>query len=103
MIFVETPVFTKQASGNLFADHELRQLQRDLIANPTRGDLIVGSGGLRKIRVAGDGGGKSGGFRVIYYIVSADVIFLLLAYAKSRKDTLSKQEIAVLKKLIEQA
>lgn len=101
MVFIETPMFTRQATGDLFSDEELIQLQVELIENPNRGELIVGSGGLRKLRVAGNGRGKSGGFRVIYYVATAESIFLLLAYAKNRKDSLTKSEIAVLRQLID--
>ena len=52
MLFIETPIFTKQASGGLFKDDELKQLQAELLENPNKGDLIAGSGGLRKIRLA---------------------------------------------------
>lgn len=100
MLFIETPVFTKQASGGLFSDEELKQLQEDLLENPQKGELIVGSGGLRKIRLAREGGGKSGGFRVIYYRNTPEVIFLLLAYPKNQKDNLTKAELKVLRGLI---
>jgi hypothetical protein len=43
MLFIETPIFTKQASGGLFADEELKQLQLELMENPNKGDLIAGS------------------------------------------------------------
>ena len=69
MVFIETPVFTKQATGGLFTDYELLQLQNELIANPIKGELIIGNGGLRKLRVASNKRGKSGGFRIIYYLV----------------------------------
>ena len=101
MIFIETPVFTKQASGDLFTDEELTSLQMELMQDPQKGDLIVGSGGLRKIRVATVGKGKSGGSRVIYYISTPDSVFLLIAYAKSRKDTLTKNEIKILREIID--
>jgi len=93
MLFIETPIFTKQASGGLFTDEELKELQRELLNNPNKGDLIAGSGGLRKIRLARKGGGKSGGFRVIYYRSTPEVIFLLLAYPKNKQDNLSKAEV----------
>jgi len=101
VLFIETPIFTKQASGGLFTDEELKLLQKELIENPEKGDLIAGSGGLRKIRLARKGGGKSGGFRVIYYRSTLEVIFLLLAYPKNQQGNLTKAEIKVLKKLIE--
>lgn len=40
MLFIETPIFTRQASGGLFADEELKQLQEELLENPDKGDLI---------------------------------------------------------------
>jgi hypothetical protein len=100
MLFIETPIFTKQASGGLFTDEELKELQRELLNNPNKGDLIAGSGGLRKIRLARKGGGKSGGFRVIYYRSTPEVIFLLLAYPKNKQDNLSKAEVKLLRELI---
>lgn len=101
MLFIETPIFTKQASGGLFTDEELKQLQLELLEDPNRGDLIVGGGGLRKIRVARKGGGKSGGYRVIYYRNTPEVIFLLLAYPKNKQDNLSKAELKLLRELID--
>jgi len=101
MLFIETPVFTRQASGGLFTDEELKQLQQDLLENPNKGDLISGSGGLRKIRLARKGGGKSGGFRVIYYRSTPEVVYLLLAYPKNKQDNLTKTEVKLLRGLIE--
>jgi hypothetical protein len=100
MLFIETPIFTKQASGGLFSDEELKGLQKELLANPNKGDLIPGSGGLRKIRLAQKGGGKRGGFRVIYYRSTPEVIFLLLAYQKNQKDNLTKTELKILRDLM---
>lgn len=101
MLFIETPIFTRQASGGLFTDEELKQLQEELLVNPNKGDVIPGSGGLRKIRLARKGGGKSGGFRVIYYRSTPEVIFFLLAYPKKKQDDLTKAEIKILRNLIE--
>jgi len=66
----------------------------DLIAyNPTRGDLIAGTGGLRKLRIAVGGSGKRGGARVIYYFYNEDFPVLLLAlYTKNEKSDLSARE-----------
>ena len=101
MLFIETPIFTKQASGGLFADEELKQLQLELMENPNEGDLIAGSCGLRKIRLARKSGGKSGGFRVIYYRSTPEVSFFLLAYPKNKQDNLSKAEVKLLREMIE--
>ena len=71
-------------------------------ANPLAGDVIEGTGGLRKVRVAAKGRGKRGGARVIYYHVSsAAQIRLLLIYAKGRKDDLSADEKRALRGLNE--
>jgi len=101
MLFIETPIFTRQASGGLFTDEELKQLQQELLENPNKGDLIPSSGGLRKIRLARKGGGKSGGFRVIYYRTTPEVIFLLLAYPKNKQDNLTRAEVKILRELVE--
>lgn len=62
---IETPTFTKQIKG-LATDDELMKLQVELIAQPDKGDLIEGTGGLRKVRMATCGQGKSSSVRVIY-------------------------------------
>ncbi len=96
--FIETSLFTKQIK-QIATDDELRVLQQELIAQPMKGDLITGTGGLRKVRMATDGQGKSGSARVIYFLATAEIIFLLLAYAKNEKDSLTAAEKAELKQL----
>lgn len=66
----------------------------DLIAyDPTCGDLIPGTGGLRKVRIGQGERGKRGGARVIYYFYNADFPLLLLGlYAKNEKSDLSVRE-----------
>jgi hypothetical protein len=66
----------------------------DLIAyHPTSGDLIPGTGGLRKLRVGRSGSGKRGGARVIYYFYNEDIPLLLMAiYAKNEKADLSERD-----------
>jgi hypothetical protein len=65
------------------------------------GDLIVGTGGARKMRHAGRGRGKSGGYRTIHYWGGADVpIFLLSIYGKGTKDSLSNAEKRQLEKIL---
>ena len=81
MIFIELPLFQKRLQ---FTDEELRALQNDLLKNPRRGDVIKGSGGLRKIRIPMPGRGKRGGGRVIYsFQDKKNRCYLLLAYDKS--------------------
>lgn len=101
MVFIETSVFTRQVR-ELLADEEYATFQFKLAANPEAGDVIEGTGGLRKVRVAANGRGKRGGARVIYYHMhGAEQIRMLLIYAKGRKDDLSADEKRVLRSLNE--
>lgn len=80
-----------------------RLLQHALVLDPEYGDVIRGSGGLRKLRWSGSGRGKRGGVRIIYYwAVDAETILLLVIYGKNEKDDLSAQELKLLKRLVEQ-
>jgi mRNA-degrading endonuclease RelE of RelBE toxin-antitoxin system len=102
MILKETTVFTKQVQ-KLLDRESYRLLQLRLVAEPDAGDLIRGTGGLRKIRWEGAGRGKRGGVRVIYYWARRDaVILLLLIYSKTQQDDLTVQQKALLKKLIQE-
>lgn len=99
MVFIETGLFIRSITGWV-TDDELRDLQQVLVDNPGAGSLIRGGGGIRKIRMPAQGHGKSGGARVIYLFKKVnDQIFLLLAYPKSVKDTLSAHETKVLRDL----
>ena len=101
MIIVETTVFTKLI-GQLMDDDHYRELQELLIENPEIGDLIQGSGGLRKIRWKLTGRGKRGGVRVIYYwAVSVDQIRMLYVYSKSDQENLTKDQLKVLQQIVE--
>lgn len=87
---VELPMFLAKAK-KLMSDRECEDLVDFVAANYERG--IVMSGGIRKIRVPRPGGGKSGGYRVVYYYATESVpVFLLTIYAKSEKDNLTKAE-----------
>lgn len=77
-------------------------LQIELIAQPEKGSLIKDTGGLTKIRMATGNQGKSGSSRVIYFIATQDIIYLILAYPKSEKDSLISAEKAELRKLTKQ-
>ncbi|SES34828.1 RelE toxin of RelE / RelB toxin-antitoxin system [Vreelandella subterranea] len=99
--FIETPTFTRQID-TIASDDELKELQLTLIAQPDKGDLIQGIGGLRKVRMALGHKGKRGGARVIYFLATAEVIYLILAYPKNVKDSLTPSEKATLKALTQQ-
>ena len=102
MEFIETPTFTRLVTDFL-SPEEYRALQNELLIDPARGDLIKGGGGIRKMRFAASGRGKSGGVRVIYYWAKAkDRIYLLLIYPKSRKDDLTDQETSILREYVKE-
>lgn len=101
MIFIEITSFT-EALRTLLSDEEYRAFQQFLLSNPTAGDVIQGTGGLRKVRWGQVGKGKSGGVRVIYHWAPAlRHIRLLMVYPKSRKTDLNNAEKAALKKIVE--
>ena len=88
----ETPTFTRQAS-KLFTEDERRELIDFLAANPTAGDVMPGTGGVRKLRFGASGTGKRGGGRVIYYYLGEDSpLYALLAYGKSARTDLTPDE-----------
>lgn len=103
--FVETAVFRRRLD-KLTSIETLFALQNELLINPKRGDVIQGTGGARKARIASrqEKRGKSGSFRYIYlYIEKAETIYLLVFYAKNEKDSLSaaeKKQIAELVKIL---
>ena len=102
MIFVESPLFSRLL-GEYLTDDQYRELQGYLIAIPDAGDVIKGSGGVRKVRWRIRGKGKSGGLRVIYYwAVTAGQVFMLTLYGKSEKEDLSPADLRKIVKLIDE-
>lgn len=74
-------------------DDERGLLVDYLAHNPTAGDVVQGTGGIRKVRWALDGRGKRGGARVIYFYHDTDMpLFALTAYAKNERADLSQQD-----------
>jgi hypothetical protein len=101
MIFIETPVFSK-AVQRLMSDEQYRRLQSAMAVRPGLGDVIPGSGGLRKLRWSVPGHGKRGGARVIYYwAVSLNEIYMLLAYTKAEQEDLTPKQIKLLRQIVE--
>ncbi len=98
---VETKVFLARAKSRMTreeVDSAVRMIARD----PTCGDVIKGTGGVRKVRFAVAKRGKSGGVRIIYYFYNKDIpVFLLAVFAKNEKADLTRSEqkmLAVLAK-----
>ena len=86
---------------NLLPDEEYRKLQAALVGNPELGKSVRQSAGLRKARWGLPGKGKRGGVRVIYYwAVKEDQLFMLLLYAKSEQDDLSREQLKILRKIV---
>lgn len=81
--FIETKLFTR-LSSELLSDDEMRELQVALIANPRAGDVIPGTGGVRKLRWRALGRGKRGAYRVIYFArLAQGHIWMLTIYPKN--------------------
>jgi hypothetical protein len=100
--FRETTSFTRRVLEYM-DDESYAQLQWYLLRRPEVGDLIQGSGGIRKVRWAAAGKGKRGGVRVIYFWAAArGVFFMLDIYAKSEKEDLTPDELKVLRKLVKE-
>jgi hypothetical protein len=100
MLFIETSVFTKTIR-RVMTDEEYRQLQSALVVRPDMGDVIPGSGGLRKLRWKISGRGKRGGARVIYYwAVAPNEIYMLLAYVKAEQEDLTQKQLQMLRQIV---
>lgn len=74
----------------------------DLVAtDPEAGDLIQGTGGVRKARLAGRGKGKSGGYRIVWYFGGGDIpVFLLTVFGKGEKANLTQGERNALRAMV---
>ena len=102
MLFVETPIFTREVT-EVLTDDEYRGLQLALLFRPEQGPLIPKSGGLRKIRWKRSGGGKRGGLRLIYYWdKDHDTVYMLFVYPKSDQEDLTPSQLRVLRKLVKE-
>ncbi|MEZ9868872.1 type II toxin-antitoxin system RelE/ParE family toxin [Vibrio sp. 10N.261.51.A4] len=96
---VELPEYKKRVE-KLLSEEENKQIINYLAEHPKAGVLMQGTGGIRKLRWAKEGSGKSGGVRVIYYYHSEEIpLFMLSLFGKNEKANLSKAECNVLNKL----
>jgi mRNA-degrading endonuclease RelE of RelBE toxin-antitoxin system len=97
---VEVPRFIKRSAEAGMTEKEREELIGFLASNPFAGDEIAHTGGCRKIRWAGKGKGKRGGFRVIAFFSGETIpVFLLTVYARNEKADLSPDEARELGKL----
>ena len=101
MEFVRFASFEKSASS-LFSEADVLELELQLLLDPEAGDVIPGAKGLRKLRLPVRGRGKSGGVRVVYYLVTADQkILLLYAYAKNVQGDLTPSQTKLLIQVVQ--
>ncbi|MBK5967573.1 MULTISPECIES: type II toxin-antitoxin system RelE/ParE family toxin [Thiorhodovibrio] len=101
--FIESPLFCALLPDYL-TDEEYTELQEYLCEHPEAGDVVRGSGGVRKVRWSRAGSGKSGGVRVCYYRrTSAGQMLMLVIYAKSARDSIPGHVLKALREEMEHA
>jgi hypothetical protein len=97
---IETPPYLVQASA-IMSEEDRADVVTMVAADPECGDLIQGTGGVRKVRVATGNRGKSGGARVVYYFLNDSApVFLMAVFGKNEKANLSKAERNGLAKIV---
>ena len=102
MEVIQTTIFEKVIS-HFMDEEEYRQLEATIVQYPENGDIVPGSGGIRKYRWKRQGMGKRGGLRIIYYWITGDFqILMLYVYPKSKQADLSKDQIKDLKYLVQE-
>ena len=98
----ETDIFKRYAS-EVWTEPEREEFVNCIAANPEAGAIITGSGGCRKVRWATAGQGKRGGARVIYFLHTNEVVWLLIVYKKAKFDNLPTSFVAQLRKAVQDA
>lgn len=90
---IETPAYLASAKDEGLTIKEREAIVSYIAANPDAGDIMPGTGGARKLRVAGRGKGKSGGYRIITFYADPEIpVFLLDIYSKDSQANLSQAE-----------
>ena len=102
-IFFSTFEFDRQWEYMGLDEDDRQRLENEILGNPKIGSVMRGTGGLRKMRYALEGRGKSGGARILYvdYVV-LERVYLVTAYPKSQKENISPAEREMYRKIIEQ-
>jgi hypothetical protein len=98
---VETEFYIRQAE-QLLTEDEQASVSEMLARDPNCGVVLRGGGGIRKVRIALQGRGKSGGARVIYFFKNETMpVFLLAVFSKNTKENLSAAELNALRRFID--
>ena len=101
--FVMLPEFDKNWKLFELSDDDLKRLQAELLNDPKIGDVMQGTGGVRKMRFSLENRGKSGSARVIYIDFAVyEKIYLITAYTKAEKENLTKEQRNAIKHMVEQ-
>ncbi len=96
--FIESSIFERILPVYL-DDDEYSEFQQFLMQNPEAGELVPGSGGVRKVRWARPGMGKRGGIRIIYFVrYQPNEFWMLTLYAKAKREDVPAH---ILKQLLE--
>ena len=103
LTFVQFADFVASWKRHQLSDADLQALEAELLANPEVGAVMVGTGGLRKMRFAPPSrhAGKRGGFRVGYaYVVVASTVYLFILFPKGERANLTAAEKAEVRKAL---
>ncbi len=96
---IETPDYLQDAKDAGLSGDEMAAIIQIIASDPKAGDVMVGTGGARKLRFAASGKGKRGGVRTVHYFGGDHVpVFMLAVIKKGDRDNLSKAECSALRK-----
>ena len=99
IVIAETRQF-RQSVKKVMTDEQISELIGHVAFHPEGGDVIEGTGGVRKLRWARPGMGKSGGLRVIYFFYDLNrPLYLITAYTKSSQETITDEDKKVMRRL----
>lgn len=99
--FIYTKLYHEAWAALCLGDDDQREMEMFLLEHPDTGDMMQNTGGLRKMRWSFRKKGKRGGIRVLYVDFQAQgVILMVLAYPKGKKDTITHNEVFMIKNMI---
>ncbi|MES2303034.1 MAG: type II toxin-antitoxin system RelE/ParE family toxin [Pseudomonadota bacterium] len=98
---VETVSYLRAAKDSGMSTEEMIAAVDLVASNPESGDILQGTGGVRKARLSGKGKGKSGGYRIVWFFGGGDMpVFLLTVFGKGEKGNLSQRERNALQSMV---